>query len=118
MYSKVNASSNYTINISSANTQYRLTDLDIFTSYNISVASGTDIGLSADYASIVITTLNDSKASTNIFGNDVLMLYIASSVPLNVRIPHITNNSLVVMWEQPAQPNGMIHSYKVEILMK
>lgn len=53
------------IKIISATTRDTLTDLDIFTSYSISVSSGTDIGFStASSTPAMVRTLNDSKTGT------------------------------------------------------
>ena len=41
-------------------------------------------------------------------------LYSAPSTPLNVTAHNISSTAIIVTWEPPSRPNGIIRSYRVE----
>ena len=40
-------------------------------------------------------------------------MFVAPSMPINVTAISINSTSILIMWEQPDPPNGIIHYYRV-----
>lgn len=94
---------------------YIISDLNKFTKYTVNVRMVNVEGY-GEYSTVTRTTLNDSKCTCiTIIHYHILPAITGSSEPRNVELSVMNDTSIVVMWDEPSNPHGIISDYEVHI---
>ena len=96
-----------------------LTDLFPFTTYSISVRAYTSVD-HGPYSDIIYSTTLEAGIANDVFISecDIMMCLSipAPSTPTNVAVVEIGSTYVIISWEAPLFPNGLIRGYTVEVL--
>lgn len=114
----------FSVRVIGSEKSVRVGGLQKFTIYNVSVRAvnvqGESFLESPPTPSVAVRTAQDcniqERCITLFLVATILLLLLFStgpSAPLNVAVQTMTNSSLLVTWQPPISPNGIIHWYQV-----
>ena len=93
-------------------TEFTIKNLSVFTQYLVSLEVRNPEGGGPATTVVVMTDEGVPRSVVQLIQIFLRRLQIFSSAPLNVSTHSITNSSVVVTWEEPRLPNGVIEGYR------
>ena len=93
-------------------TEFTIKNLSVFTQYLVSLEVRNPEGGGPATTVVVMTDEGVPRSVVQLPQIFLRRLQIFSSAPLNVSTHSITNSSVVVTWEEPRLPNGVIEGYR------